>query len=719
MSIRRTRPRVALTMEPPKEIPGLPLDFAKNSWASLKDWLRQLMNMKSLPTGLECHYQTVNTLCNNDDTQFILAKLLKFLFRNIQNELDLLANFRGEMHEFINLFDLHWENHQKNINSVVAVFMALDGVIKSNRRKGIVEVVKEKYREELVVRESLYEKVRKGVLLLIYEERAHELDYLLQLKRMVRMFEKLDLYSHKFYQEFIIETDEFYKELALRAFESSSTSDYLQTIQNSLLKEQTRIENYLISTSTRESIEKVENQMIKEMGEQIIEKGMDTLIVSNKLLDLKLLYKLFKQVNLLQILESGFLKVVKNTGLGLVSTQADEKIMIAQLLEYREKLENIMQQAFENNIRFKYSNKLVWEGFINSNANMALLCAKDLDENLKKNSKVKLTDEELESRIEGAINIFKLLNTKDVFEAFYFQQLAKRMLLDKSKSNDLEKSVISKLKAECGANFISRLQNMQKDIDFSKSYMENFKKEYAPNMDFHVWTLTGASWPNSTEIKPLLPIEMQQLQEQYTHFYTASMQKRLLSWASQMSYCEVQCSLINGNKSLTVSFHQALVLLLFNTRDVLTIEEISALTGLPLFIAKQEVLQICMKSRILLKQVKSKEFRPNETITYNPNFTHKFYKITINSLQIKENKLETQQTIEKVMNERQYVVDAAIVRIMKTRRVLTHSALISECFSIVRFNISASDVKKRIERLIEQEYLKRDDSDKSLYHYIT
>ena len=40
---------------------------------------------------------------------------------------------------------------------------------------------------------------------------------------------------------------------------------------------------------------------------------------------------------------------------------------------------------------------------------------------------------------------------KDVFEAFYKKDLAKRLLLGKSASIDAEKAVISKLKAECGA----------------------------------------------------------------------------------------------------------------------------------------------------------------------------------------------------------------------------------------------------------------------------
>ena len=49
-----------------------------------------------------------------------------------------------------------------------------------------------------------------------------------------------------------------------------------------------------------------------------------------------------------------------------------------------------------------------------------------------------------------------------MFEAFYKKDLAKRLLLGKSASIDAEKSMISKLKAECGAQFTNKL--VRRDI---------------------------------------------------------------------------------------------------------------------------------------------------------------------------------------------------------------------------------------------------------------
>ena len=48
--------------------------------------------------------------------------------------------------------------------------------------------------------------------------------------------------------------------------------------------------------------------------------------------------------------------------------------------------------------------------------------------------------------LDKTILLFRFLQDKDVFERYYKQHLAKRLLLNKSVSDDFEKSMISKLK---------------------------------------------------------------------------------------------------------------------------------------------------------------------------------------------------------------------------------------------------------------------------------
>ena len=62
------------------------------------------------------------------------------------------------------------------------------------------------------------------------------------------------------------------------------------------------------------------------------------------------------------------------------------------------------------------------------------------------------------TKINSIIVFSRFIHGKDVFEAFYKKDLAKRLLVGKSASVDSEKSMLSKLKAECGAGFTSKLE---------------------------------------------------------------------------------------------------------------------------------------------------------------------------------------------------------------------------------------------------------------------
>ena len=94
------------------------------------------------------------------------------------------------------------------------------------------------------------------------------------------------------------------------------------------------------------------------------------------------------------------------------------------------------------------------------------------------------------------------------------------------------------------------------------------------------------------------------------------------------------------------------------------------------------------------------------------------YRVKINAIQLKETQEEQKQTEQQVFADRQHAVDAAIVRLMKTRKTMSHPNLVAELFEQCRFPMEQADIKKRIESLLERECLARDDKDKNIYHYV-
>ena len=72
-----------------------------------------------------------------------------------------------------------------------------------------------------------------------------------------------------------------------------------------------------------------------------------------------------------------------------------------------------------------------------------------LDEMFKKDFKT-IQDVELNEILDKIIHIFRYLLDKDVFEGFYKNSFAKRLLENRHTNEDAERGLVMKLKEECG-----------------------------------------------------------------------------------------------------------------------------------------------------------------------------------------------------------------------------------------------------------------------------
>lgn len=78
------------------------------------------------------------------------------------------------------------------------------------------------------------------------------------------------------------------------------------------------------------------------------------------------------------------------------------------------------------------------------------------------------------------------------------------------------------------------------------------------------------------------------------------------------------------------------------------------------------------------------------------------------------------QVIEDVDKDRRYAIDAAVVRTMKSRKVMGHQALVMEVVQQLSrmFKPDFKQIKKRIEDLIERDFLERDKENPQTFRYL-
>jgi hypothetical protein len=108
----------------------------------------------------------------------------------------------------------------------------------------------------------------------------------------------------------------------------------------------------------------------------------------------------------------------------------------------------------------------------------------------------------------------------------------------------------------------------------------------------------------------------------------------------------------------------------------------------------------CAKYRVLTKTPKGKEVETTDTFSYNASFTDAKMRIKINQIQLKETKEENKTTHERVAADRHYETQAAIVRIMKSRKTIKHAELIAEVIEATRHRgtLQPAEIKTNIEK---------------------
>jgi transposase InsO family protein len=106
----------------------------------------------------------------------------------------------------------------------------------------------------------------------------------------------------------------------------------------------------------------------------------------------------------------------------------------------------------------------------------------------------------------------------------------------------------------------------------------------------------------------------------------------------------------------------------------------------------------------------------------NPDFVHPMRKLKLQAVAVRpaNAKSEAELLAEELQGMRRQYVDAAIVRIMKARRQLLYTdcrdRVVDTCSRV--FTPSDRLIRKCIDDLITNEYLRRDDDNPKMLHYL-
>ncbi|KAG5628227.1 hypothetical protein H5410_013445 [Solanum commersonii] len=306
------------------------------------------------------------------------------------------------------------------------------------------------------------------------------------------------------------------------------------------------------------------------------------------------------------------------------------------------------------------------------------------------------------------VKLLAYISDKDLFADFYRKKLSRQLLFDKSANDEHERSILTKLKQQCGGEFTSKMEGMVTDLTLARENQASFEEYLSNNLianlgiDLTVTVLTSGFWPSYKSFDLNLPAEMVRCVEVFNEFYQTKTKQRKLTWIYSLGTCNINGKFESKTIELVVTTYQASALLLFNASDRLSYQEIMTQLNL----SDDDVVRLlhslsCAKYKILNKEPSTKIISPTDVFEFNSKFTDKMRRIKIPLPPGDEKK----KVIEDVDKDRRYAIDASIVRIMKSRKVLGYQQLVLECVEQLgrMFKPDVKAIKKRIKDLITRD----------------
>ncbi len=582
-----------------------------------------------------------------------------------------------------------------------------------------------------------------------------------------------NVYEGDFETLFLAQTQEFYRIESQGYLSQNSATDYVAKAARRLEEEKERATALALPLTTETPLQSIiETELVERHARVLVDmehSGFAAMLKDEtKLNELRDMYTLFARVpTSVDNLREALAERIKADGRVLISDQekgvSDPSAFVRGVLAMRDRYDKIVEFSFRGEKRARKRMRESFEDFLNTDARAASCLSVYVDELLRVGLRG-ATEDQITQELNKIIIVFRYLSDKDIFESFYKQHLAKRLLMGRSVSDDAERAMVSQLKAECGYQFTSKLEGMFNDMRISRDMQDSYKtykrnqplQEHGETtgsgkpIDIEVDVLTNGYWPSQNIPACTLPKLVQEAIDRYTKFYLEKHTGRKLSWQTSAGSAELKATFGSDPKNLRryvlgVSTYQMCILLLFNDENSLTLGQIRSKTHVPDSELRRHLVSLCTpKHRILRKGSRGRGIASDDdTFTFNKDYTSKLKRVRIPL--VKETSIlkggadgsngngagganpgSAAATAAngavplKVEEDRRHLVEAAIVRIMKARKALGHNELFAEVTRQLsaRFTPSPQFVKKRIESLIEREYLERSEADHRLYGYV-
>ncbi|KAJ7693671.1 Cullin-4B [Mycena rosella] len=562
------------------------------------------------------------------------------------------------------------------------------------------------------------------------------------------------LYTHHQYSVF----EEYYRDVTLKYYEDKSAKlqremkddpkGFFSHIQSLIEKEGERSKKLLPVGSWGIIRDATLKSLLQGKMQWIAQETLGDYLDHKDFKNLKTMNELFSDAEGTKTMCAVFKSHVQSTVQSIVKDTAADDTMVQRLFDFHAIANSAIKECFLEDVvhvtdaatetgsmstapqkrpnqEFVYALTDAFAvGFRARRNKPAEMIARHLDKLMRKGQGA-MSDAEFNALLNLALGLYRFTDDKDVFRGFYLRALSKRLLLEKSASHDFEAAVLKKLRDEYDPEF-SAGEELFSDLALSREAMVEYHAKLPPDSEgrnLSVMVLKQGAWPYSKEpnntlnLPPSMELELKAFEVFYKNKHTG----RSLQWQTSVATATITARFKAGKKELSVSLYQAAILLLFNDSTELSFAQILEQTSLndPLLRLTLQSLA-CGKKKVLLKIPAGRDINDGDLFRFNDGFVDPRAKVHINSIQAKVTPEESKQTQTAIDGERSSSLDAAIVRIMKAKKEMAYEKLVIATVDAVKnhFIPDVKTIKVRIEKLMEQEYVRRDDDKPQMLFYV-
>lgn len=743
------------TIKPFPQYSQMGEEEARRTWRSLREAIGEIYNKNASVLSFEELYRKQYHLVLHKHGDLLYEGIRSTIRERVEHVAQRLSLTGDE--ELIGEVCVAWEEHRTTMEMIKDILMYMDKTyVQQQHKLAVYDLGLVEFREG--IRETSKTRLQALLLEAVRRERTYAalvdrsaLKAVLHMLAQLGAVDSSPMYEEDFEQPFLDESKLFYQREAAECLASMPCVDYVRRVEARLAEED---RDYLHPSTRPKILRLSERELIEAHSATLVEGFCACLDQHGKMDELRRMRDLFSRcAATMAMLRGALYEHIRKEGEAL--DHSDATLFVRALLAMRDKYHAVVEYALCAETAAQKKLKEAFEGFINRDTRCSRALVVYIDDIMRSKQ---IAENDVEEALDKIIVIFRYIQDKDIFEDAYKHFLSKRLLTNRSASHEYEKQMLAKFKSECGYHFTTRLEGMFADMRFSKDVMDKYRamahsagdaasepaaaSAAASAPELEVTMLTQGFWPIRNANRSRLPSLIEErCIAPFEHFYLRLHSGRKLSWQTSQGTADViRYQAADGasrqplKHELTVTTHQMSILMLFNDRAMLTLDDIVGATQIqPMAELKRHIVSLCTpKHRVLLKKSKGKGIADDDEFRANPDFQSKLKRVKIPLVAAKDCSsrsstgrtsaaANTTDAVSRVVEEdRRLLVEANIVRIMKARKHLQHNDLIAEVTRQLtqRFYPQPHFIKKCIESLLDREYIERSDHDSRVYNYL-